>query len=42
MGSFPVTCVLLVPRVARKHGSPCYRRFDDFQGACARGGGGSI
>ena len=22
-----------------KHGSPCYRRFADFQGACARGGG---
>ena len=23
-----------------KHGSPCYCRFDDFQGACARGGAG--
>ena len=24
-----------------KHGSPCYRRFADFQGACARGGRGT-
>ena len=25
-----------------KHGSPCYRCFDDLQGACARGGGGMV
>ena len=25
-----------------KHGSPCYRRFDDFHGACARGGRGMV
>ena len=44
MGRFPVTYVLY--RTSRastglsKHGSLCYRRFDDFQGACAGGGGG--